>query len=651
MINLLVLVKPCTPALSSLFPMCPDMLLFYFSFCIFSLFFFFFLHYFLMWITSIALGTMQLHRFQRVGGKPALSAAKFRSPNCQFVSTSVRLCRRRISSRLLLGPSLSRSPAAVSSSAGVSFGSTHAVASSLFHATPTLYFIMGGRRRFSAREAVDIHCEGALKSESFFFSPPESGEGSSHTSSMAWNLLGDPYGGLNDEEVTAEGACTAEELSQHELVEEIQARQLRYDCDMFNLLFTPLIDIIALLEDHRLLPEADRRNASKPEGEGVCTEATKSAELSKTTETASEASSSASNADPSAPAAVSRSAQYHGRTGHHNAHRRVAHWFLDGSSTLSRPTWTKEKMGEARYIQFVQVLRTWNEELSPVTPLVRVIRRYGLNESFYVPFLRQLSMEMYSSEFRPPALKIVPSIIVTLSSGRSVPRAMGLPTDLHERVVCVTSLFLAVAQETGNTDLAYLGIQLLRAHGVPVQFKFQKQVTLTFSTSSRIQTDWRVRGSGALMQCLPKWREYLRKVRLEVRNRMEEEKAKKNELKEKKHEIDAATTTSNIDQASTLPQSEGLQEAAVTPFSEPVSNTGEPSISAALNENILSSIEARVKFWNEHGVGRKKKMRRRSDEELKEEQKEDDEEKKIISDDTKEGDDGPQVENVQALVM
>lgn len=225
----------------------------------------------------------------------------------------------------------------------------------------------------------------------------------------------------------------------------------------------------------------------------------------------------------------------------------VSNWFLDGKSALARPRWTEEKMGPERYRIFTKALTQEYEKLEAAMPLSRFFRRHpSLPASLFIPFLRQLSLEMYSTERRAAAVKVVPGIIVTLANGRVVPQSFHLPgVDPHtrvparsppgvspsdgsaslreknvdeQRVQLITEMFMAAAQETGTTDLAYLALQLLRANGLTVPFTLQKQLTNVFSTASRITTDWRVRSSGVLAECLPKWKVYLKQVKGEVCN-------------------------------------------------------------------------------------------------------------------------------------
>lgn len=265
------------------------------------------------------------------------------------------------------------------------------------------------------------------------------------------------------------------------------------------------------------------------------------------TDAATTAHGSSMQQDPSTPSDAVSLAK-HARVTFDRAHITVSNWFLDGKTALARPGWTKEKMGPERYHIFTQALLHQYEKMEPAMPLSRFFRRHpSLPASLFIPFLRQLSMEMYSTERRAAAVKVVPGIIVTLANGRVVPKSFHLPgvdpthsassagsshsllsseesSRLREknvdeqRVRLITEMFMAAAQETGTTDLAYLALQLLRANGLTVPFTLQKQLTNVFSTASRITTDWRVRSSGVLAECLPKWKVYLKQVKSDVCN-------------------------------------------------------------------------------------------------------------------------------------
>lgn len=386
----------------------------------------------------------------------------------------------------------------------------------IFRCSRILLFI-GPQKRYSAREAVDFASEVSMKNENIFSDAGLDG-------SINWNLLGDPSGGLNDGE-------SAEELSEHDLMTEVNARQNGYVAEQFYLLFTPLIDIVSILLDHNLLPENDRRKTCR-----LRIERERAIQLvEKSAGNSAESTITLDESEQNQPGDIISETQSEveqdnshvlaphqsGHTGRHAldaANKAVSHWFLDGQSALAKPQWTSEKMGEQRYAVFSAALRKYYEPIEAVMPLTRVVRQNGLPEHIFVPFLRQISLDMHSIERRAATVKVVPGVIITLANGRVVPKEMGLPEDDERRVMLVTALFLSVAHETGNTDLAYLAIQLLRAHGLPVPFAFQKQLTNVFSTASRVQTDWKVRSSGVLAECLPKWKEYLKKVRAEVRS-------------------------------------------------------------------------------------------------------------------------------------
>eukprot|EP00796_Vickermania_ingenoplastis_P007051 gene7051-4994_t len=453
----------------------------------------------------------------------------------------------------------------------------------MFRVTNVLRFI-GAQKRYSAREAVDFVSEVDLKNEDIFSDGGLDG-------SIEWNLLGDPSGGLNDGE-------SAEELSEHDLMEEIRSRQNSYQPEQFYLLFTPLIDIVSLMMDAQLLPENERRNS-------------KAWRLQLQQQGAED-----NGSEMALPVSTIGPRPKGSRAAPDVASRAVSHWFLDGESAIAKPTWTKEKMGQERYEKLVASLKAFYEPAEGVMPLTRVVRRHGLPEDLYVPFLRQISLDMYSGERRAATVKAVPGIVVTLANGRIAREALQLPEQDEERVLLVTALFMAVAHETGNTDLAYLAIQLLRAHGMTVPFTFQKQLTNVFSTASRIMTDWRVRSSGLLAECLPKWKEYLRRVRLEVRGNWTKEQRRALESMEDDESEDMSSMPRLEEAPAAVPHqpeakrkitkktsktaSKGVEEpegvAQYFTSAESFGAGGSRTI-RELEANIRAAAEARVLFW------------------------------------------------------
>ncbi|CCW64981.1 unnamed protein product, partial [Phytomonas sp. EM1] len=116
---------------------------------------------------------------------------------------------------------------------------------------------------------------------------------------------------------------------------------------------------------------------------------------------------------------------------------------------------------------------------------------------------------------RAGVVGILPGLTLALANGRA-PRSFGLPTAPTaqvERVLIVAELYLSAAQETGDVDLAFLGLQLLRANHLQPHFGFQKQLTNVFAAASRIRTDWQTRASGQLVEAFPHWQEYLKLVK------------------------------------------------------------------------------------------------------------------------------------------
>lgn len=445
----------------------------------------------------------------------------------------------------------------------------------MFRSTVPLRFSFLSNKHFTAREAIDVHHETAMRNENPFSAGVEA--------SIDWNLLQDPTGGLDDEMENG----SAEELSEQELMEEIESRRVRYNEEEFFLLFTPLIDLFGILMDHRLLPESAPRKPhelalrkkqalQKKEMQKAEEEQAKQMKPLKTGKQEEEAMSTPSSTpkqvveNPSVPTdtpdtthrttspampveAAATEASSPSTPSNSPPHRRslsdaastvVSNWFLDGQSALSRPDWTAQKMGPERYRIFITALKKQYESLEPALPLPRLLRRHPFLPYFILlPFLRQLSLDMHSTDRRAAAVKVVPAIIISLANGRVVPHYFGFPgtrgssleevnsttdgtekaisTDAtmsveEQRVRLVTELFMAVAQETGNSDLAYLALQLLRANGLTVPFTLQRQLTNVFSTAARISTDWRVRSAGVLAECLPKWKAYWRRVKSDV---------------------------------------------------------------------------------------------------------------------------------------
>ncbi|EKF39761.1 hypothetical protein MOQ_000007 [Trypanosoma cruzi marinkellei] len=250
-------------------------------------------------------------------------------------------------------------------------------------------------------------------------------------------------------------AGPAEELSTTEIEHQVRLNVSSYSRSIFYLLYTPFVDVISVLLERGLAPDVARP------GEVMC------------------------------------------------------RWFTDGALTLQNPASVEEGMGTETWRQLCEGLDAFYEEVEPVMPLTAAVRKHGLPEDLLVPFLRQLSMDLLVPLRKRAVLEILPGLVLGLANGRA-PTALGLPADSQRaRATMVADLFLGVGQETGNTDLAYLGIQLLRANDIPVPFPKQKQLTNVFSANTRINTDWQMRVSGQLVEVLPKWMEYYKKVHLD----------------------------------------------------------------------------------------------------------------------------------------
>ncbi|EAN83281.1 hypothetical protein C3747_90g165 [Trypanosoma cruzi] len=250
-------------------------------------------------------------------------------------------------------------------------------------------------------------------------------------------------------------AGPAEELSTTEIEHQVRLNVSSYSRSIFYLLYTPFVDVISVLLERGLAPDV-----AHP-GEMMC------------------------------------------------------RWFTDGALTLQNPASVEEGMGAENWRQLCEGLDAFYEEVEPVMPLTAAVRKHGLPEDLLVPFLRQLSMDLLVPLRKRAVLEILPGLILGLANGRA-PTALGFPTDSQRaRAIMVADLFLGVGQETGNTDLAYLGIQLLRANDIPVPFPKQKQLTNVFSAATRIHTDWQMRVSGQLVEVMPKWMEYYKKVHLD----------------------------------------------------------------------------------------------------------------------------------------
>lgn len=52
-------------------------------------------------------------------------------------------------------------------------------------------------------------------------------------------------------------------------------------------------------------------------------------------------------------------------------------------------------------------------------PLTRVVRKHALNESIYVPFFRQLAMNLVDVDKRRSTVAMLPGLVLGLANGRA----------------------------------------------------------------------------------------------------------------------------------------------------------------------------------------------------------------------------------------
>ncbi|AYU77619.1 hypothetical protein, conserved [Leishmania donovani] len=302
------------------------------------------------------------------------------------------------------------------------------------------------------------------------------------TTTLELNLLEDPTAGL--------ATGPAEELTPTELETRVRVLVSGYTPSLYRLLYTPFVDVVALLVKEGLAPTADAEilQSSSPSGSNSGSVATTGGGVGTGTVSTS--------LRPVRPEEI------------------MARWFTDGPATLKLPHATAEAMGKRRWNAFCRALEAHWATFEDVMPLTRVVQRHNLREELYIPLFRQLAMELVDPTKRASAVATLPGIILSLANGRA-PRSLGLPESDTERVRLVSNLFLGVAQETGNTDLAYLSVQLLRANDLPTPFSAQKQITNVFAAASRIETDWQMRATSLLIESYPKWLEYYKRVQLD----------------------------------------------------------------------------------------------------------------------------------------
>nr|CAJ2470148.1 unnamed protein product [Leishmania braziliensis] len=334
----------------------------------------------------------------------------------------------------------------------------------------TQALFLGGKRQFSKLEAISLEAESRAR-----LSDPIG------TSTLELNLLEDPTAGL--------ATGPAEELTPTELETRVRVLVSGYTPSLYRLLYMPFIDVVALLVKEGLVPTADAE---------VLQSSSPSASSSSVTTTTGgmSAGTISTSLRPVRPEEI------------------MARWFTDGPATLKLPHATAEAMGKRRWNAFCRALEAHWASFEDVMPLTRVVQRHHLREELYIPLFRQLAMELVDPTKRASAVATLPGIILSLANGRA-PRSLGLPENDTERVRLVSNLFLGVAQEAGNTDLAYLAVQLLRANNLTTPFSAQKQITNAFAAASRIETDWQMRATSLLIESYPKWLEYFRRVQLD----------------------------------------------------------------------------------------------------------------------------------------
>ncbi|KAG5508743.1 hypothetical protein JKF63_05241 [Porcisia hertigi] len=336
---------------------------------------------------------------------------------------------------------------------------------------------LGSKRQFSKVEALSFDAEFRARANDPL-----------GTTMLELNLLEDPTAGL--------ATGPAEELTPTELETRVRVLVSGYTPSLYRLLYMPFVDVVSLLVKEGLVPTADT-------GVVQCSSPNSNSSDSVMTATGGICPSTVSTSlRPVRPEEI------------------MARWFTDGPTTLKLPHATAEAMGKRRWNAFCRALEAHWATFEDVMPLTRVVLRHHLREDLYIPLLRQLAMELVDPTKRASAVATLPGVILSLANGRA-PRSLGLPENDTERVRLVSNLFLGVAQETGNTDLAYLAVQLLRANDMPTPFSAQKQLTNVFAAASRIETDWQMRATSMLIESYSKWLEYFRRVQLDNRVALE----------------------------------------------------------------------------------------------------------------------------------
>ncbi|KPA77819.1 hypothetical protein ABB37_06636 [Leptomonas pyrrhocoris] len=338
------------------------------------------------------------------------------------------------------------------------------------------------------------------------------------SSSLELNLLEDPTAGL--------ASGPAEELSPTELETRVRVLVSSYAPSIYRLLYTPFIDVVGVLVREKLVPEGE--DAKRTTTMTTSTSTTTASPTPSTSPASSGASASSfgggvgviATAAASPPDLV-RSATVSTSYRPVRPEEMMSRWFTDGAATLKHPHETAEAMGKRRWTHFCRALEAYWAEMEAVMPLTRVVRHHHLREDLYVPLLRQLAMELADPTKRTAAVTTLPGFILSLANGRA-PRSLGLPERDVDRIRLVSSLFMGVAQEAGDTDLAYLALQLLRANNMETPFAAQKQLTNVFAAASRIETDWQMRGASLLVGCYRKWLEYFREVQLDNKASLEQ---------------------------------------------------------------------------------------------------------------------------------
>ena len=236
----------------------------------------------------------------------------------------------------------------------------------------------------------------------------------------------------------------AEELSSEEMEHRVKVLATKYDPVIFTTVFLPIVDIIELMLRHRLIP------VIRPE------------------------------------VAISR-------------------WFSDPMQLLADSSKMVAAMSEERWLKYKEIITDFTEELLPTSAIYRIAKKHDVSTEIAVPLMRQLGAEVaFLTGKKSQSLSQIPQFVLSLSSGKA-PAALNLPANATARAKCVAELLVATAQEVGQPLLGFLGLQLIQAAGLEVEYVVQKRMTNVFCSSHRMMTDWDLRSSGRLLQAFPSW--------------------------------------------------------------------------------------------------------------------------------------------------